>query len=130
MINNLGWNLYARRAGVRLITVVTAMAAAGVGARAQDASIDSTSPPAPYSLFQYSTLTGSGRTILATRVPVVLTNGSIVYKNLTLLFDVDAAGNLTVAPGYPQVVASPTPIVYNFEAGKYVGPSTCSLERR
>lgn len=72
---------------------------------------------------QYPNLTGSGNTITAEWVPVVTATGT-EYKNVTLLFDVDASGNLTLASGYPLVVPSPTPLVYAFQAGTYVGPST------
>jgi hypothetical protein len=77
---------------------------------------------APYAEFQYSTLTGSGNTITATRLPVVTATGKIIYVNLTLLFDVDASGTLTLAPAYPQIVPAPAVLVSNFLAGTYVGP--------
>ena len=48
----------------------------------------------------------------------------MIYKNLTLVFNVDASGNLSIATGYPKTVAAPTPIISGFKAGKYVGPST------
>jgi len=106
-------NLWRRAA--RMATFVMVFAAAWVaGARAQTP---------PYALFQYSTITGSGNTITATQLPVVIASGTI-YQNVTLLFDVDAEGNLTLAPGYPQVVKSPRPIMSNFLAGTYVGPPT------
>ena len=77
----------------------------------------------PYALFQYSTLTGTGNTITATWVPVVTSSG-IIYKDITLLFDVSAAGVLTLAPDYPQEVPSPSNLVSSFMAGNYAGPST------
>ncbi|MGH9614526.1 MAG: hypothetical protein ACRD4P_15750 [Bryobacteraceae bacterium] len=93
-------------------------------AQIQDfAEAETTSPP-PYALFQYSTLTGSGNTVTATWVPVVTATGSTIYKNMTLQFNVDLAGNLTIASGYPKVVPAPPPIVSSFRAGRYVGPST------
>ena len=79
---------------------------------------------APNAMFQFSTLTGTGGTLTATLVPVVTSTGAIVYKNVTLQFNVDASGNLTLATGFPQVGPSPTPIVSSFSAGHYVGPST------
>lgn len=78
----------------------------------------------PYSLFQYSTLTGSGNTITATRVPVVIAAGKTIYKDITLQFDVDSDGNLTLSSGYPQVVDAPTLLVSSFKAGSYVGPGS------
>jgi len=72
----------------------------------------------PYALMQDSTLTGTGNTINVTQLPVVTTSG-ITYVDLTILFDVAVDGTLTVAPGYPQVVPAPEPIVDGFEAGNY-----------
>ena len=80
----------------------------------------------PYSLFQNSTLTGSGNTVTATQLPVITTSGT-KYFNVTLLFDVAADGTLTLAPGYPQIVPSPMTIVSNFLAGNYFGPSNENL---
>jgi hypothetical protein len=88
-----------------------------------DISPEATTPPPPYALFQYSTLTGSGNSITAGWIPIVTAKGTI-YKNLTLLFNVDSSGNLTLATGYPHVIPSPPPVVYSFKAGKYIGPPT------
>jgi hypothetical protein len=76
---------------------------------------------APYALFQYATLTGTGNTVTAALVPVVTSNGAIVYENVTLTFEVAANGGLTVAS--TQVIPAPPPIVSSFQAGTYVGPS-------
>jgi hypothetical protein len=81
-------------------------------------------PQPPYALMEYSALTGSGNTITATQVPVVTTTGVTVYVNLALQFNVDANGNLTVSPGYPQVIPAPIILSSGFKAGTYVGPST------
>jgi hypothetical protein len=78
-------------------------------------------PQPPYALLEQSTLTGSGDTVTATWVPVVPTSGTTLYKNVTLQFHVDAAGNLTVAA--LQVVPAPMPLVSSFRAGNYEGPS-------
>jgi hypothetical protein len=83
----------------------------------------STTTTTPNALFQYSTITGSGNTITATYLPVVTAKGTTVYKNVALQFDVDSMGNLTLAPGYPIVIPSPTPLISNFRAGNYKGPS-------
>lgn len=102
----------------RLTTFVMAFTAPWVVvARAQ-------TPPAPYSLFQYSSLTGAGNTITATQVPVVTSAGTTIYVNITVQFDVDSNGNLTISSGYPQFVPAPTLLVSSFLAGKYVAPST------
>jgi hypothetical protein len=78
----------------------------------------------PYALFQYSTISGSSNTITATQLPVVNASGVTTYQNVTLLFDVDSLGNLTLAPGYPTVLTPPRPLVSGFKAGTYVGPPT------
>jgi hypothetical protein len=109
--------LNSSRRAVRLAAfVLTSAAACAVIADAQTL---------PYALLQFSTLTGSGNTVTATWVPVVTAKGTI-YKDITLLFDVDSAGTLTIAPGYPEVVASPSPLVSSFKAGEYVGPGSMS----
>ncbi len=81
-------------------------------------------PQPPYALFQYSSLTGSGNTITATQIPVVTATGVTVYENLTLQFNADANGNLSIASGFPQIIPAPTLITSGFKAGTYVGPST------
>lgn len=78
----------------------------------------------PYSLFQYATLTGSGNTINATSIPVVISTGVTVYVNLTMQFNADSNGNLTMVTGYPQQIAAPVVVTAGFKAGNYVGPAT------
>ncbi len=103
---------------------ITACTAVLAYAQMEDtASPEATTPPPPYVLMQYSTLTGSGNTITAVRVPIVTATGTI-YKNITLLFNVDSSGNLTLASGYPKFIVSAPPIVSGFKAGKYGGPTT------
>lgn len=118
---------FCRRTARLSLFAVTIIATSATVAYAQtedDVSPEATTPPPPpYALFQYSTLTGSGNAITATWVPVVTAKGT-VYKNLTLLFNVDSSGNLTVASGYPHVAPVTPVIVSAFKAGKYAGPST------
>lgn len=90
----------------------------------ETALTEESSTGTPYALFQYSTLTGSGNTIFAARVPVINSVGVAKYFDVTLQFNVDLNGNLTLATGYPRIVGSQTLIVSNFKAGNYVGPST------
>ncbi len=107
-----------RRRATRLVTFVMIVAAVWVFvAQAQ-------APTPPYAEFQYASLTGSGNTITATQVPVVLVGGVTVYENVTLQFNSDANGNLTLAPGFPQIIPAPTLLTGSFKAGSYVGPST------
>jgi hypothetical protein len=107
-----------RRPAVYAVAIA-AIATMAVRGQEQEASTSSTD----YAEFQYSTLTGSTNTITATLVPVV-TGSTVKLYNVTLLFTVNASGQLTLAKGYPQVVAAPPPIFSNFLAGNYVGPST------
>jgi hypothetical protein len=104
------------RRSMRLATFVIGCTTAWIAvARAQ-------TPQPPYALFEYSTVTGSGNTITATNIPVVIGTGPTIYVNLVTQFDVDSSGNLTVSYGFPQVFPAPTPLlVSSFIAGKYVG---------
>jgi hypothetical protein len=120
------WRRPARLAVFGAVTV----AAWVIVARAQtdDASLSAAAPAAaatsaPYALFQYSSLTGSGNTITASWVPVVTAAGATIYKNVTLQFNVDAAGNLTLVSGFPKVFPAPIVQVSSFVSGNYVGPS-------
>lgn len=76
----------------------------------------------PSALFQNATLTGSGSTITATRVPVAISATLTIYVDIAMQFVADANGNLTMAAGYPQIVPSPTLLTGSGKAGNYVGP--------
>lgn len=82
------------------------------------------SPTPPYALFQNAVITASGNTINATRIPVITQSGVPVYVNMSLQFNVDPNGNLSISNGYPQYTASPMLLTSQFKAGTYVGPST------
>jgi hypothetical protein len=106
--------------GARLTPIAAILTAAiAFSVNAQEAA--ALSPP--YAQFTNSTLTSSVNTITASWVPVV-TATATTYQNVTIVFNVDASGNLTIAPGYPQIVAAPSIVVSNFEAGTYVGPNS------
>ncbi len=123
-MNTFWMNSNSWRRAARLVVLVIVFAAAWVvvaRARTTETALAQAATP-PYTLFQYSTLTGSGNTITATQLPVV-TAGGTIYQNVTVQFDVDAAGNLTISPGFPQIVPSSRSIVSNFLAGNYTGPS-------
>lgn len=77
----------------------------------------------PSALLQNATLSGSGNTMTATRVPVAISSTLTIYVDIAMQFVADANGNLSLAAGYPQIVPSPTLLTGNFKAGKYVGPS-------
>jgi hypothetical protein len=111
---------------VALLAIGVSAALNGVHAQNQGDEA-TTAAAAAYAEFQYATLTGSNNTLNVTMLPVVLGNGSVVYKNLTLEVDVNpTTGAITVASGYPKVTAAPTPQVSSFKAGNYVGPGGTS----
>jgi hypothetical protein len=87
------------------------------------AGLSAAATTTPVAQFQLATITGSGNSINVSNLPVVTSSGS-TFQNLTILFDVSSSGGLTLAGGYPQVVASPVPQVNTFLAGNYQGPST------
>ena len=43
---------------------------------------------------------------------------------MTIQLNAATNGNVTIAPGYPKVVAAISPILNNFVAGHYAGPPT------
>jgi hypothetical protein len=101
-------NLWRRAAGTAIS--LTALTSCAFVANAQ------TAPTPPCAAFQYSTLTDSGDTSVATWLPVVAAGGT-VYKNVVLLFTFDTDGNLILAPGYPQVTKASAIIASDFKAG-------------
>ena len=74
-------------------------------------------------MFQNATITGSGSTITATRVPVLLSTSLVIYVDVTIQFNADQNGALSIA-GSPTIAPSATPITGNFVAGTYLGPNT------
>jgi len=109
--------------GILRCDLRSARLAAGAMALAAAYAVAARAQTPPYSLFEYSTLTGSGDKVTAMSVPIVTSKGT-VFRDITLLFDVDSSGDLTLAPGYPQVIPSPAPLVSSFQAGKYAGPAS------
>jgi hypothetical protein len=119
------WRRVERLAAFMLIlTVFAALPAAAANPQTKDAvSQQPATTTTPQAEFQYSALTGSGNTIVATRVPSVNSEGQTSYWDITLLFDVASDGTLTLDPSSPQIVLSPTLLTSSFQAGNYVGPS-------
>ena len=125
MISSKNWALQRAVRVTAAAVLLTFAQSFARGQGAEDVSDQlSTATTAPYSLFNYASLTGSGNTVTANWVPVVLSDGKTIYKSVTLLFNVDASGNLTIASGYPHVINAPVMLVSSFKAGSYVGPST------
>jgi hypothetical protein len=118
-------NLHFARGSARAILLAAlSTVACTVAIHAQTLETETAATPTPpYSLFEYSVLTGTGNTITATWLPVITSTGQTIYENVTLQFDVDSKGNLTISPGYPQVIQSPPSLTSSFRAGKYLGPN-------
>lgn len=86
------------------------------GARAQSAN--------PSAAFQFATITGIGNTITASRVPITISPGKTIYKNITFKFNLDPEGNLFLPEGNPQIEDAPQLVISSFRAGKYNGPGS------
>jgi|SRR5271163_1756768 len=114
------FSLDSRRNAARLASLALSLSAVlTLSAQAQ-----TTPPPiTPYSHFQYSTTTSSNEEIDAVRVPAVDSTGVTHYWDVSLLFDVDAEGALTLASGYPMIAPSKSFNSAHFKAGKYIAPS-------
>jgi hypothetical protein len=130
--NRSYWKPLVALSGAALVLSVVLATAGGVKAQVDD-ELSPETTPAPYAELQYATLTGTSNTINATMVPVVLSNGTIVYKNLTIPLKVTetvsgTTTTVTVTAGTVTEVASPTPQVSSFKAGTYVGPGGGSTQ--
>lgn len=88
------------------------------------ASIRAQSAAGRSSYFQYATLVGSTDTITARRVPVATEAGTTVYRDVTIKFNVDADGNLSLTPEYPQFTETLPLMPGSFLSGNYAGPGT------
>jgi len=79
---------------------------------------------APYAEVQFATLSGSTNSISLTMLPVVLSNGSVVYKNVTIPIDVaeSTTGVVTLTAGALTTVAAPIGTANGLKAGNYTGP--------
>jgi hypothetical protein len=113
----------------RQCVAATAAVALGVGTttsiRAQSAAGQTAgSSTAPYAEIQFGTLTGSDNVINIALLPVVKSNGSIVYENVTIPLTVNesGAGAITLSAGDVTTVTAPLPITNGIKAGNYTGP--------
>jgi len=108
------------RGAVRPVLLALSLAVvAGFSAQAQTTT--------PHSLFEDSTITSSGDSINAIRVPARDANGVLHYWDVTLVFDTDDLGNLTLAAGYPTITPSDNPLTAHFKPGTYVSPSGAKI---
>jgi hypothetical protein len=76
-------------------------------------------PTTPAAFFNYSSVIGLNKSITATHVPIQTSTGTIIYKDVTINFNVDGAGNLTYATTTPTATLSPILSSANIEAGIY-----------
>lgn len=73
----------------------------------------------PTAYFGSATVNTSNNRIQATGVPVQDANGAIVYKNIALDFQVDAAGNVSLVADSPTITTTPRLVTSGFKAGNY-----------
>jgi len=113
---------------IALVAIAASTTLRGVRAQNETDESSQTSTPAPYAEVQYATLTGTTNTINLTMLPVVLSNGSVVYKNVTVPLEVSESktGAVTLTTGTLNVVSAPPGQTNGFRAGNYVGPGAPS----
>jgi hypothetical protein len=71
----------------------------------------------PRASFGAALVTGADNRISVSRVPVLDSVGKVYYKDLTINFQVDSTGNLTL--GTATIYASPSLVTSGFQAGNY-----------
>ncbi len=71
----------------------------------------------PRAVLGSATITAADNRLTVTRVPVINSAGAVTYKDVTLNFQVDAAGTLILAPA--TIAASPNLVTSGFMAGNY-----------
>ena len=83
----------------------------------------------PAIFMQSATINGAADAVTLTRVPVRKADGAIIYKDISLFFDVDSLGNVTLPPALVQITPSPAINVGAFKPGTYNGyrldPTQC-----
>ncbi len=80
-------------------------------------------PAVPAIFMQQATINGAADAVTLTRVPVRNAAGTIIYKDISLFFNVDSAGNVTLPSALVQITPSPTINVGAFKQGTYNGYS-------
>lgn len=75
----------------------------------------------PAIFMQSATINGAADTVTLTRIPVRKANGSIIYKDISMVFDVDSVGNVSLDTTSVKITASPTLNVGAFKPGTYNG---------
>jgi hypothetical protein len=77
----------------------------------------------PTIYMQSATINSAGDAVTLTRVPVMNAAGTILYKDISMLFDVDNLGNVTLPSALVRITTSPTINVGAFKPGTYNGYS-------
>jgi hypothetical protein len=78
--------------------------------------------PTPF--LEQATIIGAGGTLTVDRVPVETATGSVVYRDILMVFGADSLGNLSLMRGYPKFQHDPPIVASPFIAGNYAGPPT------
>jgi hypothetical protein len=80
----------------------------------------------PAIFMQSATISGAGNALTLGRVPVKDANGKITYKDISMLFTVDNAGNVTLDPQSVSITSSPPLNAGTFKPGHYRGYKACN----
>jgi hypothetical protein len=75
----------------------------------------------PKIFLESSVIKGAGGIVEIRRVPVQDSVGAIKYLDISLSFDVNNSGEISLSPGSPQITPSPKLKVGEFKQGVYVG---------
>jgi hypothetical protein len=75
----------------------------------------------PTIFMESAAISGAGDALKLARVPVQKADGTVIYKDISMLFDVDNSGNVTLQPAFVRITASPTLVVGAFKPGTYNG---------
>ena len=102
---------------------ITLFLAAAITATAADHEITANASfTLPTAQLQQSVLTGSTNMITASWIPITTGSGATIYANVTIQFNVDASGNMTIANGVLKQVSAPAALTSAFRPGRYVAP--------
>ncbi len=78
----------------------------------------------PAMFFEDSSVIGIGDTITALQVPIRTATGDFIFKDVTIVLDVDTKGNLRWATAKPLATPSPVLQTSNIRAGIYLSPTS------
>jgi hypothetical protein len=81
----------------------------------------------PALFMQSATIKGAANALTLRRVPAQDADGKITYKDISMRFDVDAFGNVTLNTDSVKITPSPTLKVGEFKQGTYNGYHACDI---